>query len=273
MSIANSGSAAWAWVDTAQTLDQWRPDGRSGVVRLYALRDGPEDGFAVAFYPDDDGDPRLTFALRSGDDLVVQGHERALRHLRSRRRPAGLRRMKKLLPLVTAMVLVVGACGSGDNGESSGVPEETSDVGTKSPEQPSTTEGLSLDDCAVVPPDRLLSGAEPGDPEEDPDRQHTDAVRWGEGSDELLQVRGAGAVEASGESAFDLDYWRDEARLSPEHDQWVQVSGEDRIVMPIGDPPLGGISIHFVRDGCPYSFGLPSGTELDDAIAFAEENF
>lgn len=128
-------------------------------------------------------------------------------------------------------------------------------------------------DCASFTPEVLPSGAEPGQsrpyPPEDPEDHQ---MAWGEGRDLVVLSWGSESV------ADDLEGIEDHLMLDYDGTQAVAKDGMRRMVVPVGDPPLGGIGIRFAIDGCPYNLTINieaaddgSGITLTEAISYAEQ--
>jgi hypothetical protein len=94
---------------------------------------------------------------------------------------------------------------------------------------------------------------------------------WGDGHDQVIVGWGEEMLEASSFEAekFPPADW-------PEA-QIVMKDGVRRVVVPIGDPPLGSIVVQFVVDDCPYSLwlsgegddGEPQGYTLEEAVEYS----
>lgn len=83
-------------------------------------------------------------------------------------------------------------------------------------------------------------------------------VAWGNGDDQVSQAVG---VNRSAE-------WF--PNLPADDPQRTAVRGDPAIAIPVGDPPVGQITIGWSSNGCDYTVWVEPGLTLDEAIAYAQ---
>ena len=122
-------------------------------------------------------------------------------------------------------------------------------------------DSAAREECAIVAPAELPSGAPVGDPRpvEGDEADSGDRVQWGEGLDRVVQAVGADARTAAGEGNDDVDNWPESAV--------VRVDGAPRLVMPVGDP--GEIQIHVIIENCYYLHWVGPGLTIEEARDYA----
>jgi hypothetical protein len=125
--------------------------------------------------------------------------------------------------------------------------------------------GLRLEGCAALAPRQLPSGAEPGAPTTVVGDYGEELVVWGEHEDRVWQVGGRDAVERPDFSPADWDF----SDLAEDDAQLVDMDGHQRLVLPVGDPPVSQIQIRFVAGNCPYVMWIGPGLSLEDAVGYA----
>jgi len=89
-------------------------------------------------------------------------------------------------------------------------------------------------------------------------------TQWGRGADRVVVGRGQQVLDH-------FDTGLDRTSFPPSGD-WVVVLGMDgteRRIVPIGDPPLGEISYHFISGDCPYIAWTAAGLTFGVAERYA----
>jgi len=116
-------------------------------------------------------------------------------------------------------------------------------------------------ECEPLTPPSLVDGTQPGDPViEEPDGWNR--ALWGSIDSPFAVSQGLGSpVDAS---------WIDDAVAQG---RAVTVGNWQAAVIPTGDPPLGGISIHLrnTDEGCLRVYGVGSGFYTDEITALAAD--
>ena len=110
--------------------------------------------------------------------------------------------------------------------------------------------GSSPPACDPIPPAELPSGAAPGEPQYVVWEGVRHAV-WGSGNDEITQIV---VVDDAASVGGDAN---------------ATVRGQPAVVLPVGDPPLGEITIAWSEAGCRHTVWMAPGHTLDDAVQYA----
>lgn len=283
-----SGDRQPPFVDRRRVLDAWRHRRTGAEVVVYALGE-PVSDLGYAAHEHTTTSDRWFYFVRQGDRMVSLSPDKAVALLegearcRKARQPGGDRgarwrtqRLMRGVGLVAAAVVMAGCGGIGE--EAGGEPvaspspvdepddEEAPDpipTPTPPPEGDDESEDEQLADCEPVQPAELIDGSDPGEPELEDDGQR---ATWGDGDVELSQATGL-AIDDDAEMIED---WDDRVSFFEQGGQVVDVDGEDRVVAPVGDPPMSEIRIEFWRDDCPYVNWVGPGFELDDVIDYAQ---
>jgi hypothetical protein len=259
------------WIDRRRVLDVWR-DAHQRTVTLYGLTPPLDrEGYAAVQARLSGDAPKILLLLRDGDTLasVPDGAEdRVLRQRLSRasgrRRRAGDRGMSAVGALVALLVLAGCGIPAGEREALQATEQAEAVEGSEAESSPSPWERFPpAEQCPVVAPRELPSGADPGQPREFPeDDPMPHMLAWGTGKDEVTLGRGRELfADAPPDLVFPPADWPDR--------QTVHKDGVDRYVVPVGDPPLGVIRIEFLYRDCPYVLWMQSGHELEEAMDHA----
>lgn len=135
---------------------------------------------------------------------------------------------------------------------------------------PASNEYPSAEQCASLAPRELPNGAPPGDAQAFPrSAPQKFSEAWGSGINLVVVSRGQEA----------LGYGANTKTWPPRDwpaEQVVSVGVQQRLIVPVGDPPYGEIAIDFVSKACPYVVTLNAGVDpaepgltLDEALDYA----
>lgn len=279
MSRKNQGQGWPWWIDRRVVLDAWQDTHRRTIV-LYGLKPPLDrEGYvAVQARPSGEG-PRVVLLLRDGDTLASApegDEERLLRRKLSGgpARPGGSRASRRAAALLSALAILVGACGTpvtegppltAPQGDPGAPPEDKGPSPSPSPKD-AAARFASAEDCPVIAPRELPSGADPGQrqsPPEDHLRHYMEV--WGNGDDRVMVGRGRELFTSDPPQAHAQNFMPDDF---PDYQQ-VEKDGVVRHVLPVGDPPLGFIQVRFVQGDCPYILWIESGHTLEEAMDYA----
>lgn len=227
--------------DRARILHTYMDEGRRGVrVTLYELAAPLKGGGFVAEAADSQGRTLVRRAFLLTDEGLEAQDDAGERRLT--RSPETLHHLGGVGAVVAVLVvaLFLQACAPGSR---SSTTQSGQAVASKS--------------CDPITPSELPRGSAPGDAV----RSEEDGipyVTWGQGEERVTQAVGVVVVGAP-----------EDADIPEQHPQRVTVRGHEALVMPIGDPPLGEISISWGEASCAYTVWIESGYTLDEAISYA----
>lgn len=167
--------------------------------------------------------------------------------------------MNALAGAALLMTIVVGGAACSEDSSGSREPVSPATHPTGQGPAPAGHEGFSsADDCPVLSPDVLPSGAAAGDP------RHADSPAFhvvGKGGDRVTVGRGQEV----------LDHVDAEPQFPEYGTPVASRDGVRRWVIAVGDPPLGQIMYQFRVGDCPYVLWTGSGLTWGEALDFAAE--